>query len=130
MCLLIAAKDVWIVITESSYYNWKRSRHTATELVGVFTSKKDAVKNARTAFLNMDGMMDGVEFDIDGKVVGEESGWMNGSADSDDVKDGEEVLFSVEGAEGDGRLVKIKHSILDQTIPQRKDSDTDEEDKD
>ena len=125
MSLLITGKDAWIVITESSYHNpWKRSDHTNTELVGVFTSKKDAIKNARTAFLNMDNVMDLVEFDDDGKVVYGESSW---KVDSGDMKDDEEVLFSVECDGGDARLVKIKHIILDETIPQRKDSDSDEE---
>ena len=68
----------------------------------------------------MDNIMDMVEFDTDEKVVYGESCRM---VDSDDMKNDEELLFSVECDGGDARLVKIKHSSLDETIPQRKDSD-------
>ena len=126
--------SIWVVqAAEVNYNSWKGERVVKEKIVGSFSLKSDAIKNAKFAISSLP--MCGDLFDEDGYMKNaDETEWawsvMEDSSNSVGEKGG--VIFKVEGDEGDGGYASITKVTLDRPITEenevesRSESDEDE----
>ena len=108
--------SIWVVQAAEVYYNgWKRERVVEEKIVGSFSSKSDAIKNAKLAMSNLPSCED--LFGNDGYMENsDQTGWSVMEDTSDSLGDQGGVVFKVEDAEGSERYVNITRVSLDQPI--------------
>ena len=111
-----ALNSIWVVQAAEVYYNgWKRERVVQEKIVGSFSSKSDAIENARLAMSNLPSCED--LFGKDGYMENsDETGWSVMEDTSDSIGDQGGIFFKVEDDEGSERYVSITRVNLDQPI--------------
>eukprot|EP00092_Neocalanus_flemingeri_P096074 GFUD01122280.1.p1 GENE.GFUD01122280.1~~GFUD01122280.1.p1 ORF type:complete len:191 (-),score=75.76 GFUD01122280.1:88-660(-) len=94
-------EKVWLVETNNlSYNHWKGQQFAEKKLVGVYTNKTEAIKNAKVAFTNMDMYED---------MYNEEDDTFDENAKK--MKRNGGVLCSFEG--GEGEIIRVGIRVLD-----------------